>query len=568
MLKFKQLYQILNEGGAGGHMDHPFEVPTVNNGADLVDLFNKTVSYLETSPAILKVDGSNISVKLVTSGTPQFGIDRGSSMQLDKDGVIISKLQDRFPNNPNLAKKGKIVLEIFNRSLPKIQNEIKLLGLKDSERFINMEYIEGKSNVIEYEGNFLVLHNIGEFYTAISSIRGTKSRKTESVTFNEAALYSLVEKLQPAAIEVSKEYNISPPFTIYHKILGTLTKKPNFNNILSTPLSLNLGSLGDIQTKPLETWLKEVINNPEDKKVSFLDGTEKKALNKERLYIPAIKGTPLTTFLKEDKVNIKKAVDGIVLYHATRLLGNEILKHLEFPEGFGPGEKQEGIVINSATVAPVPFKITGEFIVTGLQSPFKKQPTLQETVVFVYGRFNPPTEGHVALIENLVKLGKQNNAKLIAVVPSHSYNAKTDPLSFPLKFKALQIITESIDPNIEVLQEGKTFIGLLKYFTENKFTKAIQLAGSDRIAGYESLIEKYNGKRDSNGNIVFNIPSYEVVNAGERDPDSEGTSGISATKVRQAAKLGTLDQFKNSGIAKSIPEDVLKDIYNAIRGTI
>ena len=154
------------------------------------------------------------------------------------------------------------------------------------------------------------------------------------------------------------------------------------------------------------------------------------------------------------------------------------------------------------------------------------------------------------------------------MVPSHSYNAKTDPLSFPLKFKALQIITESIDPNIKVLQEGKTFIGLLKYFTENKFTKAIQLAGSDRIEGYESLIEKYNGKRDSNGNIVFNIPSYEVVNAGERDPDSEGTSGISATKVRQAAKLGTLDQFKNSGIAKSIPEDVLKDIYNAIRGTI
>jgi len=564
MLKFKQLYQILNEGGAGGHMSHPFDVPTVNSGEDLVKLFNKTVTYLETSPAILKVDGSNISVKLVTDGVPQFGVDRGSSMQLDKDGVTINKLQDRFPNNPNLAEKSKIVLEIFNRSLPKIQNEIKLLGLTNPERFINIEYIEGKSNVIEYEGNFLVLHNIGEFYTATSPIRGTKSRKSKPASYNETALFSLVEKLQPAAIEVSEEYNITPPFTTYHKILGKLVRKPDFSSVLNSSLTLNIGGIDGKQTKNLKTWLDEVTNNPVGQSIVFLDDTKKDALNKQSLYIPAINGVKLTSFIVSTEPNLKKAIDGIVLYHATRLLGNEILRNIDFPEGFGPGEKQEGIVISSSSVSPVTFKITGEFIVTGLQSPFKKQDQ-QKTVAFVYGRFNPPTEGHAALIKKLAKFGKQNNAQLIAVVPTHTSNKKTDPLDFALKFKALQDVTNSIDPNIKVLQEGKTYIQLLKYFTDQKFTKAIQLAGSDRLETYKNLVKKYNGVQDQNGNLVFDIPDFEIINAGERDPDSEGISGISATKVRQAAKLGTFDQFKNSGIAKSIPEDVLKVIYDVIR---
>lgn len=565
MFRFKQHYQLLNEGGAAGHMMHPFDVPSVNTGKDLIELFNKTVNYLESSPAVLKVDGSNISVKLVTGGVPQFGVDRGSSMQLDRDGVTIDKLQDRFPNNPNLVEKSRIVLEIFNRSLPDIQNEIKLLGLKNSERFINIEYIEGKSNVIEYEGNFLVLHNIAEFYTAFSPVRGTQSRKSKPVPYSEAALFSLVEKLQPAAIEVSQEYNIDPPFTVYHKILGKLIRKPNFNSVLNSEFALNIGGLEGRQTKTLNTWLNEVNNNPVGQKVEFLNNTKKDALTKESLYIPAINGVQLTSFLVNTGTNLKKAIDGVVMYHATRLLGNELLKNIDFPEGFGSGEKQEGIIVSSANVSPVPFKITGEFILTGLQSPFRKQSLQQKTVAFVYGRFNPPTEGHEALIRKLAKFGKQNNAQLIAVVPTHTTNNKTDPLDFALKYKALQDIVNNIDPSIKVLQEGKTFIQILKYFTEQNFTKAIQLAGSDRIENYKELIKKYNDLPDKNGNIVFNIPEYEIISAGERDPDAEGIAGVSATKVRQAAKQGTFEEFKNSGIAKAIPESTLKDIYNRIK---
>lgn len=55
MLSFKQYSGLLEEGGAGGHMSHPFDLPNVKTGDDLIELFNNTVKYLKAAPAILKI---------------------------------------------------------------------------------------------------------------------------------------------------------------------------------------------------------------------------------------------------------------------------------------------------------------------------------------------------------------------------------------------------------------------------------------------------------------------------------------------------------------------------------
>jgi hypothetical protein len=44
---------FLMEGGAGGHMRHPFDIEWVKTGADIVDVFNKSVDYLKNKSAIL-----------------------------------------------------------------------------------------------------------------------------------------------------------------------------------------------------------------------------------------------------------------------------------------------------------------------------------------------------------------------------------------------------------------------------------------------------------------------------------------------------------------------------------
>ena len=55
--------EVINEGGAGGHMDHPFDF--ASNGKQLVDVFNKTIKSLEKGSGSVKIDGVNASIRLV-----------------------------------------------------------------------------------------------------------------------------------------------------------------------------------------------------------------------------------------------------------------------------------------------------------------------------------------------------------------------------------------------------------------------------------------------------------------------------------------------------------------------
>jgi len=75
MHNFQQFF-ILNEGGAGGHMAHPFDVDTVRTGKDLIEIFNKSIQFLTKNTAPLKIDGANASVRLVTNaaGNKEFAL--------------------------------------------------------------------------------------------------------------------------------------------------------------------------------------------------------------------------------------------------------------------------------------------------------------------------------------------------------------------------------------------------------------------------------------------------------------------------------------------------------------
>jgi hypothetical protein len=102
--------------------------------------------------------------------------------------------------------------------------------------------------------------------------------------------------------------------------------------------------------------------------------------------------------------------------------------------------------------------------------------------------------------------------------------------------------------------------------SENKTlnTDVIQVAGSDRIPEFSMLVNKYNGTPDQSGKVAFNFNVFEFVSAGERDPDSEGVEGMSASKLRQLAINGEVEEFKN-GMASSVPDELKMETYELIR---
>ena len=74
------------------------------------------------------------------------------------------------------------------------------------------------------------------------------------------------------------------------------------------------------------------------------------------------------------------------------------------------------------------------------------------------------------------------------------------------------------------------------------FTRLIMVAGSDRVREFEGILKRYNDKRNRHG--YYNFDKIDVVSAGERDPDAEGATGMSASKMRAAAEKGDVTSFK------------------------
>ena len=178
-----------------------------------------------------------------------------------------------------------------------------------------------------------------------------------------------------------------------------------------------------------------------------------------------------------------------------------------------------------------------------------------KSVAFAFGRFNPPTIGHEKLI-NKVKSLPTNDYKIYL---SRSNDPKKNPLSPRDKLSIMKKMFPSHARNIEINQTNMVLdIATLLY--KKGYSDVTMVAGSDRVREFETILKKYNGVSSRHG--MYDFESIKVVSAGERDPDAEGASGMSASKMRAAAAKGDLNNFKKglpSGVdADSIMKQVRK----------
>lgn len=372
---------LLNEGGAAGHMAHPFDLPDVKTGNDLEKKFNDTVKILDDEGGSVKIDGTNVSIKLIQDeqGQRQFALDRGSQSQLDVNGVTIDNLEDRFVTKDGsvhgMINAGRTILTIMNQSIPVIKPELEELGLwDDSTKFINAEFVQGHTNVIDYgDQDFLALHGINQFLekynregqlvrpgiqrqelqNPITGAVTLEKGSSKAIPFDHKALDELAKKVEP----VAKEFK----FDVITQAEVEKTGTPDFNQILQLPFTVNFAQ-DEKETKPLKIWLSQAIN-PFAYMLQGLEGKKIGAVSKQN-YLNVFNGErPLNELYQES--DIEQAVDGAVLYHATVVLGDELLKN--YTSKLGSTENHEGIVVAGAP----PYKITGNFIIDGMNSRFR-----------------------------------------------------------------------------------------------------------------------------------------------------------------------------------------------------
>jgi nicotinic acid mononucleotide adenylyltransferase len=171
--------------------------------------------------------------------------------------------------------------------------------------------------------------------------------------------------------------------------------------------------------------------------------------------------------------------------------------------------------------------------------------------VLSFGRMNPITSGHQKLVDKINTEAKKRKAKAMLFI-SHSQDKKKNPLSYADKLK----FAKKAFGNIVQKSNAKTIIEVLKML-DGKYSTVVIVVGSDRVKEFSDLINRYNGKDYTYNNI-------EIVSAGERDPDADDVSGMSASKIRSLAVAGKFKEFK-SGLPSKLTDRDAKEMYDVVR---
>jgi hypothetical protein len=87
------------------------------------------------------------------------------------------------------------------------------------------------------------------------------------------------------------------------------------------------------------------------------------------------------------------------------------------------------------------------------------------------------------------------------------------------------------------------------------------VVGSDRTHEMKAKLNQYNGPHEG---ALYNFKHITVHSAGHRDPDAEGTSGMSGTKMREHAKNKDLKSFRG-GVPSHVSDTHAKELMHDTR---
>jgi hypothetical protein len=183
----------------------------------------------------------------------------------------------------------------------------------------------------------------------------------------------------------------------------------------------------------------------------------------------------------------------------------------------------------------------------------------EKAVYFTFGRMNPPTTGHEKLMNELSKKSGNNSYR---VYLSQSTDKKKNPLDFKYKVKTVRKFFPKHARSVMLNKKVKTVFDAVTEMYNDGFKNITMVVGSDRINEFTTLLKKYNGVKGRHG--LYNFNKINVISAGDRDPDADDTSGMSASKMRSLANEGDFTQF-SQGLPRNVSNADAKKVYNEVR---
>ena len=178
---------------------------------------------------------------------------------------------------------------------------------------------------------------------------------------------------------------------------------------------------------------------------------------------------------------------------------------------------------------------------------------------FTFGRMNPPTIGHEKLLDALAKQSGKND---YFVFLSQTQDKKRNPLNYSTKVKHARKMFPRHARRIMINKKIRTVFDAATFLYDRGYKSVVMVVGSDRVREFETLINKYNGNKGAHG--FYNFQSISITSAGTRDPDDEGVSGMSASKLRGFASDNDFTSFAQ-GLPSSMGNKEAKKMFMDVR---
>lgn len=200
----------------------------------------------------------------------------------------------------------------------------------------------------------------------------------------------------------------------------------------------------------------------------------------------------------------------------------------------------------------------GKITPAELKSLSKIKEAKGRSIAFTFGRFNPPTIGHEKLIDKVV----QQRTDDYKIYLSKSEDSSKNPLSYRIKLATMKQMFPKHAANI-IVNPSNMILDIATDLYNRRYSDIVMVVGSDRVREFDTILKKYNGVKSRHG--LYDFDSIQVVSAGERDPDAEGATGMSASKMRDAARNKDFETFKKGLPTNFARTKNAQDLFRNVR---
>ena len=248
-------WSLISEGGAAGHLAHPYEDNTLKF-KEVKDMIQRgLVGRLDSeAPVTEKLDGQNIMFT-VKNGRVHFARNKGQVKGKGKNSLDVAGIRQMFAGRGNVEKAFTTAAEDLQSAVSSLSDEQRENMFMDGEKFMNVEIIfPDNKNVIPYDKNVLVFHGTVQY-----DLEGNE------VARNISDGESLSDELTKINAQQQKTYGLSGPRSINFSDADTVKNLKNLRQYVSDveriQREFGLDDSATIEDYKKAWWQREIDNS-------------------------------------------------------------------------------------------------------------------------------------------------------------------------------------------------------------------------------------------------------------------------------------------------------------------